>query len=510
MGKLKISELKNEILSGITVSLAMVPEAVAFAFVAGLSPIVGLHTSVIIALCAAIFGGRPGMISGAAGSIAVVFVSLVSLYGVEYLFPTVILMGIFQILIGVFKWGKFSRLIPHPVMLGFVNGLAIVIFIAQLNQFKIINEFGNKVWMSGIQLYVMIFLVLITMGITHFLPKFTKAIPSSLIAIGVTTVLAIIATNNGIHMPNVKDFAGGSLDGGFPKFHLPNIPFKLETLKIILPFSIVATLVGLIESLLTLSLIDELTDTRGQANKECIGQGIGNLINGFFGGTGGCAMIGQSMINITSGGRGRISGIAMGISLLLFILLGSKVIEIIPLAALVGVMFIVVMETFAWETLKFRKRVPKKDILIILIVTLITIFEDLAMAVVVGVILSALNFAWEKGKKINGIIEETPEEKVYILEGPLFFGSVTSFKDLFHPKDDPENIIIDFKNSKIMDHSAIEAVNSITEKYKRNGKNLKLKHLSEDCKTLLINAQELIKVNIIEDPIYFVGDDLLD
>lgn len=507
---INISKIKNDVLAGLATSLAMVPEAIAFAFAAGLSPIVGLHTSVLIGLCAAIFGGRPGMISGAAGSIAVVFAALVGSHGVEYLFATVVLMGLFQIFIGIFKLGKFSRMIPHPVMLGFVNGLAVVIFIAQLAQFKIINTLGEKVWMKGPQLYIMIILVIITMLVTHFLPKFTKAIPASLAAIIITTILSIKISQLGIHMPNVKDFANESLSGGLPKFHIPNLPLNIETLKIILPFAIIGTLVGLIESLLTLSLIDDITDTRGKSNKECIGQGIGNLLNGFMGGTGGCAMIGQSMVNLSSGGKGRLSGISMSISLLLFVLLGSKVIEIIPLAALVGVMFIVVIETFAWKSFKLCSKIPKKDLIIIIIVMFITIFEDLAVAVVIGVILSALMFSWEKGKKINAISSINNTEKTYILNGPLFFGSVSSFKEIFTPKLDPETVIIDFKYSHVMDHSAIEAINALTEKYHTLNKKIILKHLSPDCKNLLTNAKDIIKVNIMEDPTYHIADNILD
>jgi len=497
--------LKNEVLAGITVALALVPEVIAFAFVAGIDPLIGLHASVIIGLSAAIFGGRPGMISGAAGSVAVVFVALVARYGVEYLFATVVLMGLVQILIGVLKLGKFARMIPYPVILGFVNGLAIVIFLAQLNQFKVDGKL-----MQGTQLYVMIGLVVLTMAIVHFLPKFTKAIPASLVGIIVTTGLAMWLNKIGIHMPNVKEFAKGGISGGLPQFHIPNLPMNFETLHIIIPFAVTAALVGLIESLLTLSLVDDLTDTRGKGNRECIGQGIGNLLNGFMGGTGGCAMIGQSIVNITSNGRGRLSGIATALSLLSFVLFGSKIIEIIPLAALVGVMFMVVIETFAWDSLKLGKKVPTKDIGIILIVAIITIFHDLALAVIVGVIISALIFAWEKGKKIDARIE-TKENgvKIYKLDGPIFFGSAVSFKELFTPKEDPKEVYIDFANSHISDHSAIEAINAITEKYSELGKKLHLKHLSQDCLILLKNAEAIIEVNVLEDPQYYVADDSL-
>lgn len=496
--------IKNEVLAGITVALALVPEVVAFAFVAGIDPLIALHSSVIIGLAAAIFGGRPGMISGAAGSIAVVLVALVSLHGVEYLFATVVLMGIIQILIGVFKLGKFSRIIPHPVMLGFLNGLAIVIFKAQLAQFKVDGD-----WMVGSQMFAMIGLVVLTMSIVHYLPKLTKAIPSSLVAIAVTTGLAFLLDRTGIHMPNVKEFAQGGIAGGLPSFHIPSVPFNVETLKIIVPFAVTAALVGLIESLLTLSLIDDITNTRGQANKESIGQGIGNFLSGIMGGTAGCAMVGQAMVNITSGGKGRLSGVACALALLSFVIVGSGVIEIIPLAALVGVMFMVVIETFQWESLKYGKKMPTKDVLIIIVVALITIAHDLALAVIVGIIISALIFAWDKGKRISAKTSFDNDVKTYLIEGPLFFGSAATFKELFQIVTDPDEIIIDFANSRVTDHSAIEAINAITEKYKDAGKTLRLTHLSHDCIKLLKDAHELIEVNIVDDPTYFIADDKL-
>ncbi|MGL5123292.1 MAG: SulP family inorganic anion transporter [Fusobacteriaceae bacterium] len=495
MKLIKFKNLKNDVLAGVTTSLAMVPESVAFAFVAGLSPIVGLHSSFVIGVVAALFGGRPGMISGAAGSLAVVFASLILKHGVEYLFATVVLMGIIQLLIGFFKWGKFSRMIPHPVMLGFVNGLAIVIFIAQLNQFKVKDTLNNLNWMQGSQLFVMIGLVLITMLITHYLPKFTKAIPSSLVAIIFTTILSYLIIKLGIDIPNVKDFTGEALAAGLPKFHIPNLPINFETLKIIFSYATIGTLVGLIESLLTLSLVDDLTNTRGSSNRECVGQGVANLVNGFFSGTGGCAMIGQSVINVTSGGRGRVSGVTMGLSLLVFVLFGSKVIEIIPLAALVGVMFIVVIETFAWSSIKLMKRIPKKDALVIVIVTLVTVFEDLAVAVILGIIISSLIFAWEKGKRISATVKLIDGIKYYKLDGPLFFGSATYFKEIFDIKNDSEKVIIDFENSNIRDHSAIEALNSLTEKYLQNGKTLYLINLNSESKLILKNAENCIKIN---------------
>ena len=500
---------KDEILSGLTVALALIPEAIAFSFVAGVPPIVGLYAAFIMGLVTAILGGRPGMISGATGAIAIVFVALVHNHGIQYLFATVILMGIIQILIGFLKFGKFARVIPHPVMLGFVNGLALVIFRAQLGQFKI-NLNGQAVWMRGATLYIMLGLVLLTMSIIYFLPKLTKLIPSSLAAILIITLISLFLKNYGFDIPNVRDFAKGPISAGFPTFSFPKVPLTFETLKIIFPFSLTAALVGLIESLLTLSLIDELTDTRGRNNKECIGQGIANVTCGFFGGMGGCAMLGQSIINVTSGGRKRLSGIVAAISLLSFVMFGSALIEIIPLAALVGVMFMVVIGTFEWESLRLGNKIPLKDLLIIIIVMGITVVHDLALAVIVGVIISALIFAWEKGKKISAKSVLASENlKVYRLDGPLFFASTSSFKEIFDVKNDPNEVIIDFANSHIMDHSAIEAINLITKKYRDNHKTIHLKHLSADCSKLLNNAEEIIEVNILEDPTYHIADDNL-
>ncbi len=503
-------DFRKEVLAGLTVALALIPEAVAFAFVAGVDPLVGLYAAFMVGLITAIFGGRPGMISGATGAIAVVLAPLVTGYGVEYLFVAVFVMGVIQILAGVLKLGKFARIIPHPVMLGFVNGLAIVIFMAQLGQFKVEDASGSLVWMSGSQLYIMLALVALTMVIIQFLPRLTKAVPSSLVAIGTTTGISLLLRGKGFIIPTVRDFAKGGIAGGLPQLHIPSVPFNMETLGIVLPFAITAAMVGLIESLLTLTLIDEVTDTRGQSNKECIGQGIANVINGFFGGMGGCAMIGQSMINVSSGGRSRLSGIVAAISLLMFVMFGSSIIEVIPLAALVGVMFMVVIGTFEWESLRLGKRVPTKDILVIIIVTIVTVEHDLALAVLVGIVISALIFAWEKGKRISANTKLEDGMKIYELDGPLFFGSVASFKELFDVQDDPKEIVIDFARSHVNDHSAIEAINTITEKYRSLGKLLHLKHLSLDCFKLLKNADELIEVNIMEDPKYHIADDNLD
>lgn len=499
--KTESQSIKNEVLSGITVALALVPEAIAFSFVAGVDPKIGLYTAFIIGFIASIFGGRPGMISGATGAIAIVFVSLVANHGVEYLFSAVILMGLIQILVGALKLGKFARIIPHPVMLGFVNGLAIVIFKAQFSSFK---------GVEGKNLILMLSLIALTMAIIHFLPKFTKAVPSSLVAIISVTFIAYFLNTKGFNLSTVKDLAGGTLAGGFPKFHIPRVAFDLETLKIIFPYALTAALVGLIESLLTLALVDELTDTRGKSNRECMGQGFANVVTGFFGGMGGCAMIGQSMINVTSGGKKRLSGIVASLGLISFILFASKYIEMISMSALVGVMFMVVIGTFAWESLKFGKKIPKKDILIIIIVTLITVVHDLALAVIIGIIISALIFAWEKGKKIEAKTKNIEGTKEYLLEGPLFFASITGFKNLFDIKNDPDNIILDFANSQVVDHSAIEAINNISSKYRDAGKNIHLRHLSEDCRNLLINAKDIIEVSLEEDPHYKIADDLLD
>lgn len=499
-------KLKKEILSGLTVALALVPEAVAFAFVAGVEPLVGLYAAFIIGLITSIFGGRPGMISGATGALAVVMVDLVSDHGVEYLFAAVILMGIIQILVGVFKLGKFSRIIPHPVMLGFVNGLAIIIFLAQLNQFKVMGSNETLVWMQGPQLYIMLGLVLLTMAIMYFLPKITTAIPSALFSI---IVIAFLVNVFNIDTKTVGDIT--SVGGGLPKFGLPNVPINLEMFRIILPYSVILAAIGLIESLMTLTLIDEITDTRGRSNKECIGQGFANIITGFFGGMGGCAMIGQSMINIESGGRRRISGISAALFLLSFILFGSSMIELIPIAALTGIMFMVVIATFEWSSFRLIKNIKKTDGAIIVLVSAITVVEDLAVAVVVGIIVSALVFAWEKGKKIdvNTYIDENGS-KVYSVWGAIFFGSSRNFIEAFDIKNDPDDIIIDFVHARVFDHSGIDSINSLTEKYKNAGKKLHLKHLSKECYDFIKYSDDVVEVNIVEDPKYHVPLNELD
>ncbi|KZX60489.1 sodium-independent anion transporter [Halioglobus sp. HI00S01] len=513
----KVATVKNDVLSGLTVALALVPEAVAFAFVAGVEPLVGLYAAFMVGLITACIGGRPGMISGATGALAVVMVALVADHGVEYLFAAVVLMGIIQITAGALRLGKFIRMVPHPVMLGFVNGLAIVIFLAQLGQFGTPGEPGwltgtfmegsiiDVAWLEGQQMYMLCGLVALTMAIIHFLPKLTTAIPSSLAAIVVVSLLVI-----GLSLDTkvVGDVA--SIKGGLPTFHIPTVPFTWETFMIILPYSVILAAIGLIESLLTLRLVDEITETRGRGNKECVGQGVANVATGFFGGMGGCAMIGQSMINVNSGGRGRLSGISAALFLLTFILVASPLIEQIPLAALIGVMFIVVIGTFEWSSFRVIRKVPKSDALVLVLVSGVTVVTDLAVAVVVGVIVSALVFAWEHAKQIQ--VKSREDHKgstVYAVSGPLFFGSVTIFLEQFNPADANDDVIIDFAESRVCDHSGLEAIDTLAERYLNAGKTLHLVHLSSDCKQLLKKAGTLVEVNVIEDPKYFVAEDAL-
>lgn len=495
------SVVKTELLSGLTVALALVPEAVAFAFVAGVHPLVALYAAFIVGLITALIGGRPGMISGATGALAVVMVALVAGHGVEYLFATVVLMGILQILAGVFRLGKFIRLVPHPVMLGFVNGLAIVIFLAQLTQFQVPAVEGAiegaKVWMTGWPLVIMLGLVALTMAIIWVMPKITNVIPAPLVGIGVVAGLVIAF---GIDVPRVGDLA--SIKGGLPQFHIPMAPFTLETLEIIFPFAIILAAIGLIESLLTLNLVGEITGKRGGASRECIAQGVSNTVTGFFGGMGGCAMIGQSMINVKSGGRTRLSGISAALFLLAFILVASSMIEQIPLAALVGVMFMVVIGTFAWQSLTILRRIPLTDTLVIVLVTAVTVMSDLATAVVVGVIVSALAYAWNNASRIQARISSTPEgAKVYEIEGPLFFGSVEGFTEIFDPQNDPALVVVDFMDSRVVDQSALQAIEALAGRYEACGKTLQLRHLSHDCHQLLKRAGQLM-VDSDDDPDY--------
>ncbi len=508
------ARLRTDLLSGMTVALALVPEAVAFAFVAGVDLIVGLHAAFMIGIITALFGGRPGMISGATGAIAVVLVALVAEHGVEYMFAAVVMMGVLQVLAGFFKLGKFIRMVPHPVMLGFVNGLALVIFLAQLGQFKTADAAGEMQWMVGNQLFTMLTLVAATMAIIFFLPKFTKVIPSSLAAIvGIT----LISMALGLDSPTIVDYlrsmtgnSAATLHGGLPTFSIPMVPFTWESILIILPYAVILAAVGLIESLLTLTLVDELTDTRGRGNKECIAQGTANITCGFFGGMGGCAMIGQSMININSGGRGRASGVTAALVLLAFVLFASSLIEMVPVAALVGVMFMVVLGTFEWSSFRVLSKIPASDAFVIILVSAVTVYADLAVAVFVGVIVSALVYAWKHAQIIHAVTEiDEHGSKIYTLHGPLFFGSSKSFLDLFHPKTDPQDVVLEFQHARVSDHSAIEAIDNLAERYLKLGKKLHLRHLSPDCRLLLRKAGNMVEVNVIEDPQYHVADDAL-
>ena len=518
---------KNDILSGLTVALALVPEAVAFAFVAGVDPLVGLYAAFMIGLITSIFGGRPGMISGATGALAVVMVSLVAQgnamgepaenLGLYYLFITVILMGFIQIFAGVLKLGKFVRLIPHPVMMGFVNGLAIVIFLSQLGMFKTSGNDG-LVWMQGQELWTMIGLVILTMGIMFGLPKLTKKLPEALVAIIVVSSLVIFGNLDVATVGSfIRDGGGEGLKGGLPELKwaiFEVIPFNFETLRFIGPYAVILAAIGLIESLMTLNLIDELTETRGNSNKECIAQGSANVITGLFGGMGGCAMIGQSIINVNSGGRGRLSGIVAAVALLCFVLFGSSVIEQIPIAALVGVMFMVVIGTFAWSSFRIINKIPRKDAFILITVSAVTVAEDLAIAVLVGVIIAALVFAWENATMIRARKSFKEDgTKVYEIWGPLFFGSIQNFNAKFDVNKDPKNIEIDFIESRVSDHSGIEALENLVDKYLKKKKNIRLTHLSPECKTLLLKAnpgfEKVIEASI-DDPRYYVVTDLVD
>ncbi len=491
---------RTEILSGLTVALALVPEAIAFALIAGLSPLTGLYAAFVMGLVTSILGGRPGMISGATGAVAVVIVSLAKDYGVEYVFATVILAGILQLAAGFLRLGKLMRLVPQPVIFGFVNGLAIVIFSSQLVQFQT----ADGAWLTGNQLYLFGGLVLLTMLIIWGLPKLSKVIPASLAAI---LLIFVIVFTFGIDTKTIGDIA--SIKGGFPPFHLPAVPWNLETLGIIFPYAGIVAGVGLIESLLTLNIVDEITESRGRSNKEAVAQGTANILSGVFSGMGGCAMIGQSLINTSNGARARLSGIVASVMLLCFIMFGSSLIEKVPMAALTGLMIMVALGTFEWASLRTFKRMPKSDVLVMVLVTLVTVFlHNLALAVLVGVIISALVFAWDNAVRIRAR-KYTDDQgiKHYEIYGPLFFGSTTLFAEKFDVKDDPEEVIIDFAESRVVDMSAIEALNKITERYQKVGKKVHLKHLSKDCIRLLKNADEIIDVNVLEDPTYKVAID---
>ncbi|MBI9072906.1 MAG: SulP family inorganic anion transporter [Melioribacteraceae bacterium] len=506
--------IKDDIFSGLTVALALVPEAVAFSFIAGVSPVIGLYGAFMMGLITSLIGGRPGMISGATGAMAVVMIALVQKgnamgaaseqLGVQYLFATLLLTGIIQASAGFLRLGKFVRMIPHSVMMGFVNGLAIVIFLSQLSMFK-----ENGEWMSGTPLYIMLGLVFLAMAIMVVLPMITKKVPAALIAIITISLLVIFGE---IDTQTVKSFivsgGGEGIKAGLPVFGIPTIPFNLETLSLVFPYALVLAAIGLIESLMTLTLIDELTDTRGNANRECLAQGAANFVNGIFGGMGGCAMIGQSIINIKSGGRGRLSGVVAALALLAFILFGSDYIEMVPIAALTAVMFMVVIGTFAWSTFSVWNKIPVADILVILIVTALTVLFDLAIAVLAGVIIASLVFSWENAIRIRARKHvDKHGVKHYEIYGPLFFGSTTLFNSKFDVDKDPKEVVVDFKESRIMDQSAIEAINKLSEKYTKNGKTIHLRHLSKDCIKLIKKAESICEVNVLEDPDYYVAID---
>ncbi|EJL70043.1 SulP family inorganic anion transporter [Chryseobacterium populi] len=492
---------KNEILAGLTVAMTMIPESLSFAILAGLSPLTGLYAAFLMGLVTAVLGGRPGMVSGGAGATIVVLIALIQSHGIEYLFATVILAGIFQISVGVFKLGKFVRLIPQPVMYGFLNGLAVIIFMAQIEQFKMKDIQGTIGWMHGTSLYIMGGLTALTIAIVYFFPKITKVIPASLVAILV--VFGIVAGFN-INTKTVADIAG--ISGSLPEFHIPKIPFSLETLKIIFPYALVMAGVGLIESLLTLSMVDEITDSKGSANRESVAQGLANMTNGFFGGMGGCAMVAQTLVNLNAGSRARLSGIIASVTILIIILFGAPLIGKIPMAALAGVMMMVAISTFQWVSIRIINKMPGSDIFVGITVALITIvLHNLALAVLIGVIISALVFAWDNAKRIRArkYVDENGI-KHYEIYGPLFFGSVMAFTDKFDPMNDPDEVVVDFKESRIVDMSAIDALDKLSKRYHQQNKTLHLRHLSEDCRTMLKNVEAVIEVNIQNDPTYKV------
>ncbi|MDB2606848.1 SulP family inorganic anion transporter [Zobellia sp.] len=510
-------DYKNEVLAGLTVAMTMIPESLMFAILAGFSPLVGLYGAFIMGLVTAIFGGRPGLISGGAGATVVVLMALMNSHGLEYVFAAVALAGVFQLIVGVLRLGKFIRLVPQPVMFGFVNGLAIIIFMAQMDQFKV-GVGDAAVWLTGTTLYTMVGLVLFTIAIIVFVPKITKAVPASLI--GIIVVFAIvyflnIDTKQVVDILNQDTLPGEelkSLSGSLPSFHIPNIPLTFEDFKIIFPYGLIMAAVGLTEGLLTLNLVDEITGTKGSSNRECLAQGGANILNGFFGGMGGCPMIAQTLVNLSAGSRARLSGIIAALTILAIILFGAPVIELVPIAALVGVMVMVAVGTFEWASFRALRRMPKPDIFVMILVTLITVFlHNLALAVLIGVVISALVFAWESAKRIRArkYVDESGV-KHYEIYGPLFFGSVTAFSEKFDVADDPAEVIIDFAESKVSDMSAIEALNRLTERYATQGKKVHLRHLSRDCINLLGNAEDIIDVNVLEDPTYKVVADKVE
>jgi len=492
---------KNEILSGLTVAMTMIPESLSFAILAGLSPLTGLYAAFMMGLVTAVLGGRPGMVSGGAGATIVVLIALIQSHGIQYLLATVILAGLLQMMVGVFRLGKFVRLIPQPVMYGFLNGLAVIIFMAQVEQFKITGSNGSVHWLHGMSFYIMAGLTVLTIAIVYFFPKMTKAVPASLVAI---LIVFGVVTVTGINTKTVADIA--SVSGSLPSFHIPQIPVSWDTLTIIFPYAMIMAGVGLIESLLTLSMVDEITGTKGNADRESVAQGVANFTNGFFGGMGGCAMVAQTLVNLNAGSRSRLSGIIAAFTILIIILVGAPFIEMIPMAALVGVMMMVAVSTFQWVSVRIVNKMPKSDIFVGVTVALITILlHNLALAVLIGVIISALVFAWDNAKRIRAR-KYTDDHGVrhYEIYGPLFFGSVTAFTEKFDPENDPEEVVIDFKDSRVADMSAIDALDKISKRYREHHKTVRLKHLSEDCIRMLKNAEAVIEVNIQEDPTYKV------
>lgn len=485
---------KTEILAGLTVAMTMMPESLSFAILAGFPPLMGLYAAFLMGLITSVFGGRPGLISGGAGATVIVLIALMNSHGLEYVLAAVAMAGLIQILVGIFKFGKFVRLVPQSVMYGFVNGLAVVIFMAQLDQFKTV-EGGVSTWMTGSQLYIMAGLVALTIAITVILPRITKAFPASLAAI---IVVFLLVLGLQIDTRTVADIA--SVSGGFPPFHIPEIPLSWETVEIIFPYGLIMAGVGLTEGLLTLNLVDEITGTRGNGNRESIAQGAANIANGFFSGMGGCPMIAQTLVNLSAGSRARLSGIVASLTILFIILFGAPVIEKVPLAALTGVMIMVAIGTFEWISLRIINKMPRQDIFIGILVAIITIFmHNLALAVLIGVVIAALVFAWESAKRIRARkYIDGDGVKHYEIYGPLFFASVTAFQEKFDVSGDPEEVIIDFRESRVADMSGIEALNKLTARYEKENKKLRLRNLSSDSKILLKNAESIIKVHIIE------------
>jgi len=476
---MKPARMRADVLAGLTTSFALVPECIAFALVAHLNPLMGLYGAFIICTLTALFGGRPGMISGAAGSMAVVIIALVVQHGVQYLLATVLLGGILMVLFGLLRLGKLIRLVPYPVMLGFVNGLAIVIALAQLEHFK-----TGETWLSGTPLYLMVGLVALTMAIVYLLPRLTRVAPPALVAIlgvGLLVYLLDLPTRTLGDMAHIA--------GGLPSLALPQVPWNPETLRIIAPYAVLMALVGLLETLLTLNLTDEITESAGQPDRECIALGVANIASGACGGMGGCAMIGQTVINLNSGGRGRLSGVVAGVMILMFVLFLSPLIEEIPLAALVGVMFVVSQQTFAWASLRVLRKVPVNDVLAIIAVTTVTVFTDLATAVLFGIVIAAINFAWQQARELYADTHLEPDgSKLYKLHGTLFFASTTPFLNQFNPGDDPAQVTLDCRHLSFVDYSAIAALKTLRERYSKAGKHLRVVHLSERCKQLLKRA----------------------